>query len=250
MDYQEHIAAVVTACEKLDRRSAPSTIAAGKAAHLAIKIQLRRVEDPGDRKRIRAETVASIAEAVRTAGFGNRASEVSRWVRCYAVADTFGNKAAAGLPLNVLRAFAPTVRRDSKTETWSIKQALRDRVLPIWQRAVEGELSTAEVVDQVDQLLNAGKKPRTAKPKPSVRDRVVKMLSGLPAEDQRVIYAALHQKFDGQVKTQAVPAPHITPTIAEVKPVEPTIERSAHGSSIPMTPPPGSLRERMKRRAG
>ncbi len=236
MNFEQHISAIVTTCEKANRKASRDVIGLGKSAHQAIRSQLRRVEDPGERKRIRAETVAAIQTALKNAGLGYQASEVSRWVQFFVVADCFGTKEAVGLPVAVLRAFAPTVRRDPKSETWAIKQALRDQVTPLWQRAVSGELSTAAAIEEVGNLVSVGRKQRTPKPKPSIRDRVVKLLTSLDAEDQRVVYAALHKKFAGQVQPQVVPKPHI----------EPSIERTEHGASVKMTPPPVSEQPRKR----
>ena len=83
--------------------------------------KLKGLQDPGARVTARADAIRDLRAVLVEAGC-DRATELQRWVACWAVGEVFGMEAAKLLPLATLRAFIPLVRRNAKTETWAAER--------------------------------------------------------------------------------------------------------------------------------
>lgn len=224
--FDSMVAAVVAAWEKREQSAAASAIEVGRRAHQAVVFRLRNVADRGGRRTIRAEAVEAIGTQLRAAGFTARGADVNRTIACYNVARIYGDAEARLLPLRTLRAFTATIKRNTADETWSIRAKHQEAFYALWQRVVAGEVKPDQVQVEVDRIL--GKQPRPAKPKPSARDKAVRLVAQLSEADQRAIWSALHKRFAGDVpRAEPVePAGPAAPTIPmQQQPRESAIDR-------------------------
>jgi len=200
--FEDAAARLVAKWSKASKHTTADVLTLGQLTHLAIRARLRGLVDRGARVTARADAVKDLRAALVEAGC-DRATELQRWVACWAVGDVFGMEAARGLPLATLRAFIPLVRRDARHETWAARKTFRDFALQTWGNAAT--MKTREVAAVIREKVNGSRKPRTPKAQVNALQRVVKSIDALPEQAQRQLLRALHARFYPQAQ-QAAPA--------------------------------------------
>jgi hypothetical protein len=209
--FEDAAARLVEKWTKASKHTTADVLTLGQLTHGAIRARLRGVDDPGARKVARADAVKALRAALADAGC-DRASELQRWVGCWAVGDVFGIDAARGLPLATVRAFIPLVRRNAKTETWAARSTFRDFAKELWGNAAT--MKAKDVTATIRARVGATRKPRTVKAPDAAAamTKVVKAIDALPELAQRQLLKALHQRF--------YPAATATPATVPTVPVE------------------------------
>ena len=131
--FEDAAARLVARWQVASKHTTSYVLSLGQAAHVAIRAKLKGVQDPGARKTARADAIRALRAALEDAGC-DRATELVRWVGCWAVGNVFGMEQAKLLSLATVRAFIPLVRRNAKTETWAARSTFRDFAKEVGQR--------------------------------------------------------------------------------------------------------------------
>ena len=192
--------AVIQAWSRGELASTASALTVGEKSHRIIRFRLQGILGAGDRRRIRADTVHTIAQKVTAAGFKASPALINRAIGVFQVGMLYGSKEARSLPVGTVRAFIGTLRRDAKAEEWKFKRTTEQPARALWASVVSGEVDTGEVELRVSDLL--GRKPRAPRKPVSYLEKVSRMLGKCTPEEQRRLYAVLHKRFG-----QAQPAP-------------------------------------------
>ena len=254
--FEDAAARLVARWQVASKHTTSYVLSLGQAAHVAIRAKLKGVQDPGARKTARADAIRALRAALEDAGC-DRATELVRWVGCWAVGEVFGMEQAKLLSLATVRAFIPLVRRNAKTETWAARSTFRDFAKEVWSTAAT--MKAKEVTAAIRAKVGATRKPRTVKaPDPAAAmTKVVKSIEALPVEAQRQLLppcSAVSSRRRLRCprcpwKPSGNPSPRNTSPAASTKPSRrpPRTRRNTfHGSTPP--PLPSVLRRSTKRR--
>ena len=127
MEYDAAKAQLVKRAADANRRQVATLLELGRLATVAIRARLRSV--PGEVRHVeRARTIADLRTAAGV-------PELARWIRCFGTAQAFDLDGAKTLTVNALRAFGPLVKRNARSESWTVKAKHRDFAGKLWQRA-------------------------------------------------------------------------------------------------------------------
>lgn len=193
------VRAVISAAAKQSMGAGTASAAVGRAAHALLRARLKGVYEPGGRRTLRAESLASLVDHLGTAGLPASVGELGRSIQIHHVNLLFGKH----LPLVTTRAFCRCLRRDAKKEEWSIRPKIEDDARAIWARAVDG-LAPAAVADQIAALFPPSK-PRKARAKPDPVKLVLLKVASLDARQQRAVHQALGALLASKTGPDVVP---------------------------------------------
>ncbi len=82
--------------------------------------------------------VFMISQKLKDAGFEGSRPDIGRWTAIYWVVQLLGDGDPGPLPLATLREFYPVLKRDRKTETYSIRPEYEKQARKIFAKAVAG----------------------------------------------------------------------------------------------------------------
>ena len=97
----------------------------------------------------RAQAVREIRQAMEAQGLRGDVLNVNRQIRAYALYDASDGKTIKSLGLSVVYALLPLVRRDSRTDVWTIRAGVEKQADELVARAAADRLSAVRVSQEV-----------------------------------------------------------------------------------------------------
>jgi len=188
------LSAIVGEWKKSDRRASTGVVYLGRLAYLWAR-----------KAPCRSAAIAELRSKLRAEGFRGETVRVSRYIACYWAARLLSNDASVGqthpdgnyLPAErvgatILRTLTKLLKRDPKTEMWSLRPQCADAAPVFWQRILVEGLSAAAVAAEVDRL----RPPRIAPPsrRRSPKARILKLAAKLSLADLTELAAAFQQR--------------------------------------------------------
>lgn len=181
---------------KVDRSNLSARLKLGAAVQSLLASSLRGCQSAAERRSCRARTVEDLRRRLSSAGITGESARVDDFCRCFAVFSVLRAEVRDCPAWRTLRALAPLVRRDQRTERWRIRRPeLLAHAQALYAEACVQHSTADEVRSLVAELI--GKKPK-AKPQ-AWRAAAKKLQASLASIDDAAALSVLASQIQARI---------------------------------------------------